>query len=79
MTLTSGWLIYRVMDGKAQVIGIYDQYEKAQSHLEVLGRALSEGWMIVGVPFVGWESFGTTTTNGAASSISTRATEQGAG
>jgi hypothetical protein len=77
MTPTSGWLIYRIVEGKAQVIGIYDQYEKASDHVELLGRALSEGWMIVGAPFVGWD--GTITTERAGSSISTRTAEQGAG
>jgi hypothetical protein len=78
MTPTSGWLVYRIIDGsKAQVIGIYDQYEKASNDIQVLGRAMSEGWQIVGAPFVGWD--GTNTSHRTERTFSTPAVEQGAG
>lgn len=51
---TNGWLVYRVEQGRAQILGVYETHEKAQADIDVLDRADSGGWQVIRAPFIGW-------------------------
>jgi hypothetical protein len=54
-SMTFGWLVYRIKDGKPEFMGLCQTREKAEEDIEALqGTAMADGWEIAPVPFMGW-------------------------
>lgn len=54
-TITYGWLVYRMTDGKPQFMGLVQTREKAEADIEALrGTTMEGGWEIGQIPFIGW-------------------------
>ena len=52
-SMTWGWVLYRLVDGKVEFLGLYQTEEKAQADIDVL-KPRGQEWKKASVPFLGW-------------------------
>lgn len=57
--VTYGWVLYRVVGGEPQFMGIYQTREKAEAEVAALDGINHAGdWKVAGLPFIGWGAVG---------------------